>query len=192
MLVYAIRHGQSHANKLKFFPGIEGNPLTEKGFDDARHTGELLKEIRFDRIYSSDLLRAVQTAQAAIPNCEPILDPRLRETFYGDLAHKDQNRCLETMGEVFKHCRENRDYRPYGGECQHDHATRVGQFMHDLENLKIDSTIAVFCHEGTIKSMLSNVMGFEIEFRKLKTENGCICVFEYDGDIWKLSKWGIV
>ena len=61
--IYLIRHGQSVLNFSKRHSGWSMLPLTEKGFEDARRAGEKLKDIPFDRIYSSPLIRAVQTAE---------------------------------------------------------------------------------------------------------------------------------
>lgn len=65
--LYLIRHGQSHGNIGYKHDNVtlkEGNDpyLTAKGVEQAAAAGEYLKEINFDFIYSSALLRAVQTA----------------------------------------------------------------------------------------------------------------------------------
>ena len=79
MKLYMVRHGQSETNLSRCFTGWSQVNLTEQGIADAKRAGEYLKGISFDRIYSSDLIRAVQTAQNAIPGCVPVQLPCLRE-----------------------------------------------------------------------------------------------------------------
>ena len=58
MLLYAIRHGQSMDNFLRRYSGWSSAPLSEKGREDARRAGQLLRGIHFDKIYASPLARA--------------------------------------------------------------------------------------------------------------------------------------
>ena len=67
MELYVIRHGQSKTNVDRRFGGWAQVPLTEKGMNQARSTHEKLKGIKFDRIISSDLLRAKQTTELVFP-----------------------------------------------------------------------------------------------------------------------------
>ena len=67
---YFIRHGESESNAT---PGIAVGanfdaPLTEKGLDQARLVGQRLAKdgVQFDRVYSSSLVRAVQTAETML------------------------------------------------------------------------------------------------------------------------------
>ena len=63
MELYIVRHGQSRGNA-----GSETDDpvLTETGFEQARLTGEALQAVRFDKVYTSHLTRAVQTAAAIL------------------------------------------------------------------------------------------------------------------------------
>lgn len=70
MVIYVVRHGQSTANASATLAGWAQVPLTEKGVQQALQTRSLLQDIRFDKVISSDLLRAVQTAENALPGYE--------------------------------------------------------------------------------------------------------------------------
>ena len=85
MLLYVIRHGESETN-LSHWTGWNDVNLTDKGRQDAARAGEMLKGIDFDAIYASDLTRALNTAQIALPGCQPKITPLLREINVGDLA----------------------------------------------------------------------------------------------------------
>lgn len=64
MRLYFVRHGESTANLLREFSnsGLK-HPLTEKGIEQARAMARSLSSLQVEQIYSSPILRAVQTAQ---------------------------------------------------------------------------------------------------------------------------------
>ena len=64
--IYLVRHGQTIINKYDKIQGWCDTPLTDKGIADAKHAGEVLKNIPFDIALSSDLGRAVDTCDYII------------------------------------------------------------------------------------------------------------------------------
>jgi len=64
MRLYFVRHGESTANLLREFSnsGFK-HPLTEKGVEQARAVARALSGLQVEQIYSSPVMRAVQTAQ---------------------------------------------------------------------------------------------------------------------------------
>ena len=67
MRVYVIRHGESESNASKKWTGWMDVELTEKGKKDAEKAREVLKNIKFDKVYSSDLKRALDTMKIVLP-----------------------------------------------------------------------------------------------------------------------------
>ena len=61
-VIFLVRHGQSIGNAKREFLGHTNKDLSELGYLQARKTAEFLAEERIDVIYSSDLLRAYNTA----------------------------------------------------------------------------------------------------------------------------------
>lgn len=61
-LLVLLRHGESVWNKLNLFTGWVDVPLSEKGIEEALKAGELLKDYKFDIVFTSELVRAIQTA----------------------------------------------------------------------------------------------------------------------------------
>ena len=72
--------------KRKKWTGWLDVHLADKGKDDAKKAGDFLKRISFDKIYSSDLIRARETAEIAIPGCRYEISELLREINVGSLA----------------------------------------------------------------------------------------------------------
>lgn len=189
MKLYMVRHGQSETNLAKCFTGWAQVNLTEKGIADAKRAGEYLKGLSFDRIYSSDLIRAVQTAQNAIPGCEPIQLEHLREIGLGELEMQSIDECAARYGEAFATNRRDYNFVPYGGENRDMMETRVRSFLQMLENDPCEQAIA-FAHAGTLQTTLDIVLGMRLNRRHLCCLNGSVAVFEYDGSRWLLRTWG--
>ena len=64
MRLFLVRHGLSSFNKKGLIQGrIDESYLTDEGYEQAKLTGSLLNEIKFDQIYSSPLKRAAETAR---------------------------------------------------------------------------------------------------------------------------------
>lgn len=189
MKLYMVRHGQSETNLSKCFTGWAQVNLTEKGIEDAKRAGEYLKELHFDRIYSSDLIRAVQTAQNAIPGCQPVQLPQLREIGLGCLQLRPIEDCMAEYGEAFVAHRREYNFVPYGGENQDMMEERVRCFLKMLEKDPCEQAVA-FAHAGTLQTALDIVLGTRLDRSHLRCLNGSVAVFEYEGGRWLLHTWG--
>lgn len=189
MELYAIRHGQSAANAIQAHAGWAQVPLTELGREQAAKTGELLKGLEFERIIVSDLLRARETAQIALPGRNFEQDPRLRETNVGSLQGRRVVELTAELGEEYVRRRVARDYRVYGGEDTHAHYDRVAELMKDLESAPDDARIAAVCHEGTIMAMLCYVLHTDIPRNIIHVANCAVCAFRYKNGTWELGEW---
>lgn len=189
MKLYMVRHGQSVNNLEKKFTGWAQAVLTEEGIADARRAGKLLRGLSFDRIYASDLIRAVQTAKAAIPGCEPIQLFELRELDIGSLTMRSIEECRQEYGETFDQNRAQYNFVPYGGENLDMLRQRVGKFFKMLEEDPCDLAIA-FAHAGTIRCAFEMAMGQSLPFHRFRCLNGSVNIFEYEKGEWVLETWG--
>ena len=85
MNIYIVRHGQTDSNKIKDrFGGRVDVLLNDTGRDEARELKSKLEGITFDRVYSSPLKRAYETATIISDN-NIIVDDRIIERSNGDL-----------------------------------------------------------------------------------------------------------
>lgn len=82
---FLVRHGQSIGNAKREFLGHTDKDLSELGYLQAQKTADLLANERIDVIYSSDLIRAYNTAvpHAKLRGMEIIPDRNLRELYAG-------------------------------------------------------------------------------------------------------------
>ena len=144
-LVYLVRHGESEANALGILTdGLEGYPLTAKGVEEVKAMSLQLSKFRFDRIVSSPVLRARQSA-AIISDAlnKPIeIDARIRESSMGGYNNRKYFE-LPAGGRVEK-----------GLESWASMTSRMVDFAESLEG----SVIAV-THQITIRVLLAHYMG---------------------------------
>jgi len=188
MKLYLIRHGQSVTNLEKKFTGWAQAPLTGQGMEDARRAGEKIAGLTFDRIYSSDLIRAVQTAQEALPGCEPVQLKELREISVGSLEWRPIVDCEREYGEKLWTDRNKYDFTPYGGENGAMLTERVEAFLQMLEEDPAERVIA-FAHAGFIQCALRVVLKQNVDRTLLRCANGSVSVFEYADGRWVLERW---
>lgn len=190
MQLYMIRHGESMTNMKKLHSGWAQVSLSKKGIEDARRAGLTLQGITFDKVYCSDLLRAKQTADIALPGIIREESMLLREINVGSLSGKSFQECQAEYGESYFENKKKSDYKAYGGEDDAQLRMRVEQFVRMLEQTSYE-TVAVFCHEGVIRMMLDIVTGVRQNKKAFACDNGGVFMFEYNESVWKLRKWNM-
>ena len=184
MLVYLVRHGQSEANLKRFVGGQLDVPLTPQGIEDAKKAGKMLEDIHFDKVFSSDLKRATDTAKIAIPGCEPQRFACIREIDTGRMS----GLIIADFDDEMKETYRLKDFSKCGGESPDMQRDRVAIFKKMLENLENCEKVAVFAHEWVLYSMLRLTICDEIPLHTIKFENGSVLVLEYKEKKWTLRK----
>lgn len=100
--LYLVRHGQSEANIKHIIQGQSDYPLTSLGKTEAALAAEYLQQVNFDAVYTSDLTRALNTADILTglqhPKAEPL--EALREVFLGPLEGKTRQAAIEDYPEL--------------------------------------------------------------------------------------------
>ena len=135
-----LRHGESEWNAKNLFTGWVDVPLNEKGWDEAKRGGELLKAegVLPDVVHTSLLRRAIMTANLALDSADrhwiPVKrDWRLNERHYGDLQGKNKAETLEQFGEEkFMIWRRSYDVPPPAISADNQY-TQVGDARYDGE-----------------------------------------------------------
>ena len=184
MRVYVIRHGESEMNKQKIWSGWLDTPLTDKGREDATLAREYLKGVSFDKVYASDLCRAMETAKIALPEKEFETTALLREFNFGKLGGTPH--AATSPEEIERVRREG--YAKYNGESMEDFSKRVRQFREKLEG-ENSETVAVFCHGGFLRGMMDDVLETRLARKHVLCNNCAIAIFEYKKDVWMLHSW---
>ena len=188
MKLYLIRHGQSEANFNKAHSGWGDVGLTAEGRAQAEKIGAVLQNIPFDKVYSSDLLRARQTLEIALPNAEAELCPLMREINVGFLARRLVNDCIAEFGDEYIKNKKNFNYKVYGGENRDEFCERIREFLNILEDMPYER-VAAFCHGGVIHHVLDVIMDVTNDKSFFANDNCGITVLEYNRSGWRVVTW---
>jgi probable phosphoglycerate mutase len=164
-VLYLARHGETSWNREGRWQGHTDIELNEVGQGQARALGELLRGRDIDRIHSSDLARARQTAEAAaeiLGVTELIIDAQLRERSFGIFEGLTRRECEERHPELWTSYRADPRRVPPGAESQevladrmHAAVSRALARRHDSD----DAPVLVVSHGGSIRALLARVTG---------------------------------
>lgn len=149
-LVHLVRHGETGWNKEFRVQGTTDIPLSEEGERQARELIPQLKEIKFDRVYTSVLRRAIQTAEIALDGAEIPLHRHggLNERRFGEYEGKTWAEIDAQYGEG---ALNNRD--PLGGETREEFELRVNGTLDEILANHLGETILIVTHGGTVREI---------------------------------------
>ncbi len=155
--LYLIRHGKSTWNQTGRIQGQTDIPLSDEGVKQAEALAKRLKSWKFDRVYSSDLQRAKQTAEFVYPKLEIILDARLREIHLGKFEGRTWNDMTDEERDIFSvQFAGPYDQKVPGGESNDNLRQRALAWLADLPR---EGRVIAFTHGGFIVSMLQSIVG---------------------------------
>ncbi len=133
-----VRHSESEYNAKGVWTGISNVSLTDKGHEDAQKIGGLLKDIKFDKIYVSQLKRAVETKNDILSvygetNADVRKTAAINERDYGDYTGLDKWSVKEKVGEeTFNNIRRAFDEIVPNGETLKDVYERVTPWYREI------------------------------------------------------------
>jgi broad specificity phosphatase PhoE len=165
MKIFFARHGESQANILHEISnrGLK-HPLTAKGRQQARTLAEQLQGHSIAHIYSSPVLRAIETTVilAHQLGVEYEVTEALREYDLGDLEGKADQRTWEIWQQLFDDWTKHRHWqrRAPGGESFYDVKNRFVPFIDGLIQEYRDTQANLLCiaHGGLYRVMLPLVL----------------------------------
>lgn len=196
MKFYLVRHGQSEANLHRIIAGHGKYPLTDQGKEQAKSLGQdfLKKGIKFDAVYSSDIVRASETVNIICNEIDfknIIFDKRLREgdagVFegkYADSLTEDENEFLESTMNA------NMDVKVPDGESNLDMTIRIKEaFLEMIADNQENSTILIVGHGGTLYHILIRVLNLLPEKLDEWFKSCQLNIIERDSaeDNWKIT-----
>lgn len=151
LTLYLLRHGESVANVTHTFASKKLDlPLTEFGIQQVNQIAEPMKNIGFEKIYTSPLIRAQQTAEIIGMSCRlnPIVVESLREVDVGELDGK----CIEEIDRrkiydevISKWDKGQNDISFRQGENLNMVGQRIKDFLKVLDGKK-DEKVLVVAH----------------------------------------------
>src|SRR3954449_12870646 len=156
-----VRHGQSEWNAAGLMQGQTAHvPLTALGHQQAVQAAAELVRLGRDgagpgALMSSDLLRAVQTAEhcAAATGLPVQTTPALREQGYGELEGRPSRELWDVVDWTDPH------WSADGGESLAQLHDRVGAYLEDLRKRPPADVVALVTHGDTIRAVQAVAAG---------------------------------
>ncbi|XP_059082726.1 fructose-2,6-bisphosphatase TIGAR B-like [Tigriopus californicus] len=166
--LYIVRHGQTEGNRARILQGSSDIPLNEVGREQAQKASQVLKDVPFTAVFSSDLCRALETAQILLKGhttCQiPIIQwPCVRERCFGVMEGKPIQEYYEASALANE---KHFNYVPENGESHKEVEVRAHRFMEQLCETDVMSessgghgttqpVILVTTHGGFLKGLMT-------------------------------------
>lgn len=163
--LYLVRHGETEWNVREINQGHMDSFLTEKGIGQARKIAEKFKDIKFDAIFSSDLLRAQKTAEIIKLDRELSVQilKSLRERAHGDFEGKHNDIYKDALKEKLE------ERKKLSGDAYESFRLAPGietngelmaRFINQLRQIAVvypNKNVLVVTHTGCIKNFLIKI-----------------------------------
>ncbi len=179
-----VRHGQTAWNKDLHFRGTTDLPLSDLGLIQAQRVAEWLKDEPIRAIYSSPLLRAVQTAQplADVMGLPVQRHHGLISADYGQWQGHTPKEVAELWPDLYrKWLHAPHEVQFPGGESLPIVLERAVALLNELSETHSGQTVALFSHEIVCKAIMLHVLGMDLSaYWRMPQDNACINAFYWD------------
>ena len=166
MRLILVRHGETGWNAQRRYQGWSDLPLNKVGLQQADALAAHLADEQIGAIYTSDLERAMQTAQCiAERHGQPVIaDLRLREISFGDWEGLTFDEIRTRWpGEVDAWLGDSLHVAPPGGETLAQVAERVQGALDDIDGENAGQTVLLVSHGGPLRVLLCLALGLEAQ-----------------------------
>ncbi len=157
MNIYLIRHGRQNSKLCNV--DVE---LSSEGREQAHLVGKRLKNYDIEAVYSSDLIRAVETADIINEYLDKprVIDERFRESDFGEMTGLENSVLKERFGDFLDKRSKMIEDEPYpgGGENSQMVFDRVFASIQDIVNKGYEN-VCVVTHGGAIRALLTGIVG---------------------------------
>jgi len=183
--IYLIRHCEAQGNHRRVFQGHINTDITELGAKQLDILAERFRDIHIDKIYSSPLLRAMKTAEAAVrgKDIEIIPFDNLIELNGGVLENQPFEEVFGNNPDLADTWNNHpQDFAPDEGEPMREAYERIFEAFKFLAQKNKDTTFAISAHGGVIRCLMCRIMFGDIN--RLKdvpwSDNTAISLIELD------------
>jgi broad specificity phosphatase PhoE len=165
--IYIVRHGQTTSNLEAIVAGITDTPLTEQGQQQAHLRGKDLASVEFDVVFSSDLIRAKNTAEIISLNRQLAVNTTelLRERNFGDWEGRPEAEIQRENQHLFEELKKlsakeklNFKFNP-GYESGTEIIERFLIFLREVAVTYSGKALLVISHGSIMRSVLMH-LGF--------------------------------
>ena len=179
-----IRHGQTAYNQEKRYSGSQDISLNQEGMKQMRKLRQRLCQLPYtiDKVFSSNLQRAIQSAQIIFPDIQPEQLPALREMHFGvfeGLLYEEVQRAYAELHKAW--LKDPLTVTIPQSEPLCDFSKRVLDSVSAVLHTYKNKTIAIVCHGGPIRILLCAIAGQPLQnIWKIRLDNSALTVIHYD------------
>lgn len=188
-----VRHGETAWNAEGRLQGHLQIMLNRRGWAQAKTLATCLQDTCFNAVYSSDLLRALQTAWMIIRHQGQAVrtDARLREWDLGVLAGLGRAQTEREQPHAARIRREHLVDEPIpGGESLRQRFERVTGAITEIAARHRGECVLVVSHGGPLGDCYRRAVGRGIEERmRIDLRNATLNQIDIDGDDWTVESW---
>jgi len=189
-----IRHGETDWNRQGRFQGQIDVPLNDTGQAQAERLAARLAAERYDRLFSSDLLRARQTAAplAARWGRAAVAVAGVREQGFGVLEGLDAATIQARHPELWRQWQQqDADFAAPGAESQRQFHTRVLQAVRELAAQAAGLRVAVVTHGGVLDMLWRSAHGLPLSgLRQCQIPNTGLNRLRWADGALQVEAWG--
>ncbi len=184
--IYFVRHGQTTWNAESKFQGHTDVPLSSMGVGQAESLAKRLTGYRISAFYTSDLSRAVKTAEIlAQPHNLPVVPiPGLREVNFGSwegkvFSNEVKDKLIKSGKSWWDSSLEGSGPR---GESLSQMSARVNESIRSIVERHLDDQeIVVVSHGGVIRAVIAVVLGMDlVHYWRLRLDNACLNIIDFN------------
>ncbi|MBW1973132.1 MAG: hypothetical protein DRG20_04490 [Deltaproteobacteria bacterium] len=189
--IYIVRHGNTLWNKDKIFRGHKDIPLDETGKEEAKKVADVMSEIKIDKIFSSPLLRAKETADiiAKPHNLDVEKENAFIDISFGEWQGISLNKVKEKWPKLYdKWLNEPDKVKFPKGDRLEDVLKRSVGKIKDLVNIYSDKNLLIVSHRVVNKVMILGCLGIDLShFWQIGQDTCAINLILYNGNSFILS-----
>lgn len=185
-----LRPGETDWNRMERWQGTVAVPLNEMGRAQAERAAQYIRNTGMNALYTSDLQRALQTAQiiADAIGLQPIQDARLRERAVGIWQGLTRQEIASWYPDEYAQLQADpENYRIPGGESRRDVRERVQSFMTDLFAREQSEVVGILSHTTAMRLLLPELVP-DFEPNKIKYSNMSVTTLGREGNgPWRIT-----
>jgi broad specificity phosphatase PhoE len=191
--IVLVRHGETELNTAGVFRGRKDVPLNERGAEQAAAVAEALAVPPVARVYSSPLVRALDTARAIATRhgLEPVVDPAYNNIDLGEWQGGWKERVKQEQPDLWRLWLEDPDaLRIPGGETLAQVRSRSLARTQELVREHTGERIVIVSHRSVTKLLGGALLGLTSGyFWSLYIDNAAYSVFGFNNGAFVLLKW---
>lgn len=176
-----IRHGQTDYSLQNRYCGFSDPPLNNKGIWQAESLAARLKDLKVDRVYSSDLKRAYETAAIIFKSNSVEKTENFREMNFGIFERLRYEEILQKHSKLYRNWIDNPlKIKIPNSESLNELNKRVKEKLYFILSQYKGRTISVVTHGGPIRVILCDALKFNLgAFWQIEQDSGALNIIDY-------------